>query len=68
MAPSRPWGKKPPTLLGLPAVTMRMTWAGVREKVRPWMSVGMRLMKLSGTAILQAEDISEGNWSLYDSE
>ena len=58
MLPSRPWGKKPPVLLREPAVTMRMIWAGVREKVRPWMSVGMRLMKLSGTAILQAEGTS----------
>ena len=53
MAPTNPLGKKRPMPLGLPRLYMLMSCWGVREKVSPLMSVGMLLMKVSGTAMLR---------------
>ena len=39
--------------LGLPRLYMLMSCWGVREKVSPLMSVGMLLIKVSGTAMLR---------------
>ena len=48
---TRPLGKKTPMPLGSPRVRMLMICWGVRLRVRPRMSVGMRFTKPSGTAM-----------------